>query len=927
MLLRSVELLGFKSFADKSRIEFTDGISALLGPNGCGKSNVVDAVKWVLGEQGTRALRADRMEDVIFNGTDNRKALNVAEVTLILGNEDGLFPLDFSEVSIKRRLFRSGESEYLVNGAPVLLRDLRELFYDTGVGKAAYSIMEQGKIDQILSTRPEDRREIFEEAAMITRYRAKGKEAERKLARTEENVRQVDSVLAEVQKSYRQLEAQSEKTHRYREIRTQVFEVERDLALLRLRGFVQDRDKRKNQLENERESRDTIKGRIDELNEALENSLDQVNEMEAGLMEGQRRFYEAELARNTAANRLRLLRERLGEVASSKQSEESRKSTVTERLEAAQDERKEMGERLAAADADLGELSTNIDEFAARIGATEERLGSNRKTQAHHRENVETWQKERERLQDELRDLAEEIVFQLDAGLKESAFSPDAVAHLESGIREVLDALDTMMSTALDRLRPELDGDEFAQAIAAARQTFVDARGYHQKLEDAFAAYARMVPQTLRDLVSPQGVMTRKRRIDESVESLDEQITAARNADAALSEENQALRGKLDQYRETLEKLRISRAESQARRESLLGALRRLDQQATEYEQTLNAIDARLSDLENRRSEIEAELAEQEGHEKNHADAMERIRREIQSLEENIKSSNSSLREKEESVKALMEDLAAAQGRLEKVQVQLAETTTEIRSLYENFADVHSHHLEEYESRLFEITHKPGELRSRLAELRQEQRDLGNVNLMAPEEFEEVKERHDFLANQLADLRKARNDLDRVTQEIQRESAQLFAETYEKVKRNFHSIFRRLFGGGRAELRLTNPEDVLESGIDIFVQPPGKKLESIALLSGGERSLTAVALLFAVYMVRPSPFCLLDEIDAALDESNVGRFVSLLHEFAEHSQFVVVTHNKKTVASANALVGITMEEPGVSKVVSVRVNKPDAVEV
>jgi chromosome segregation protein len=312
---------------------------------------------------------------------------------------------------------------------------------------------------------------------------------------------------------------------------------------------------------------------------------------------------------------------------------------------------------------------------------------------------------------------------------------------------------------------------------------------------------------------------------------------------------------------------------------------------------------------------------------RSHAGEMETIRKEIHSLEESIKSSNSSLREKEESVKGLMEDLAGAQSKVEKVQVQLAETTTEIRTLYENFADVHSHHLEEYESRLFEISDSPGDLRNRLSQLKQEQRELGNVNLMAPEEFAEVKERHDFLTAQLKDLEKARSDLDRVTQEIQRESAQLFLETYEKIKRNFHTVFRRLFGGGRAEVRLTDPDDVLESGVEILVQPPGKKLESIALLSGGERSLTAVALLFAIYMVRPSPFCLLDEIDAALDESNVGRFVSLLHEFAEHSQFVVVTHNKKTVASANALVGVTMEEPGVSKVISLRVNKPDTVEV
>jgi chromosome segregation protein len=933
VLLKSIELFGFKSFADKSRIEFTDGVCALLGPNGCGKSNVVDAVKWVLGEQATKSLRADRMEDVIFNGTDNRRALNVAEVTMTLGNEAGLFPLDFSEISIKRRLFRNGESEYLINGAPVRLRELRELFYDTGVGKGAYSIMEQGKIDQILSTRPEDRREVFEEAAMITRYRAKGKEAERKLARTEENVRQVESVLGEVQKSYRQLEAQSAKTERYRTLRESIFEVERDLALLRLRSFLSDRDKRTSRLEGERVSRDKIKSEIDKLNEALESSLDRVNEMESGLLDGQKRLYQAELARNTAANQLRMLRERLSELKGSRQTEENQKRSVTERLSEAQKEREETARRVAEAEKDLAELTENIDEFAARIGSTEERLRSNRGQQKEHRSNIDSWQKELGGFQRELRDLAEEIVSQLDTGLKESGFSPAAVSEVEKSIAEALRMLDTEVSERLSALDNSLGDSALAspealqKLLSECREGFEATKEQHHVLRQAFGTYAQMVPQTLRELVSPEGVMTRKRNIDDAVEKLTSQIVGAREADAALADENADLTGKIDEYRTTLEKLRITRAESQARRESLLGALRRLDQQVSEYQRNLEAIEERLSELEKRRISLEGQISEEASKETTHSKEMEAIRKEIHALEESIKTSNSSLRQKEESVKGLMEDLARAQTKVEKMQVQLAETTTEIRTLYENFADVHSHHLEEYESRLFEITDGPGELRNRLSQLRQEQRELGNVNLMAPEEFAEVKERYEFLTAQLKDLEKARNDLDRVTQEIQRESAQLFLETYEKIKRNFHTVFRRLFGGGRAEVRLTDPEDVLESGVEILVQPPGKKLESIALLSGGERSMTAVALLFAIYMVRPSPFCLLDEIDAALDESNVGRFVSLLHEFAEHSQFVVVTHNKKTVASANALVGVTMEEPGVSKVISVRVNNPDTVEV
>jgi chromosome segregation protein len=272
-----------------------------------------------------------------------------------------------------------------------------------------------------------------------------------------------------------------------------------------------------------------------------------------------------------------------------------------------------------------------------------------------------------------------------------------------------------------------------------------------------------------------------------------------------------------------------------------------------------------------------------------------------------------------------MDRLGKLQSEVEKLQMSATETATEIRNVYDNFSERHSRDLHEYEERMYEIGRTQAELRGVIGQIREEEQAIGSVNLMAPEEFEEVKERYEFLTGQLEDLRKARQDLLRVTQEIHAESTRLFLETYEKVKKNFHTMFRRLFGGGRGELRLTDPDNVLETGIEIFAQPPGKKLENITLLSGGERSLTAVALLFATYMVKPSPFCLLDEIDAALDENNVGRFVNMLLEFSSFSQFIVITHNKKTVAAAQTLLGVTMEEPGVSKLVTMRIDRKDPV--
>ncbi|MDR2181370.1 MAG: AAA family ATPase, partial [Treponema sp.] len=280
MFLKRLDIFGFKSFADRTQVEFADGITALLGPNGCGKSNVVDAVKWVLGEQAAKTLRAEKMEDVIFNGTENRKPLNVAEVSLVIANEQGLLPLDMSEVEIRRRLYRSGESEYSINGAPARLREVRELFWDTGVGKAAYSVMEQGKIDQILSSKPEERRYLFEEAAGITRYKVRTAEAERKLERTEENMRQVEGILGEVRRAYESLKKQSEKTFKYRTLRDEIFHLELDIQLLRLKQFRYDRQGRDEDLRRRSGERDAIKTEIDSLSKSLEENLDAVNSLE-----------------------------------------------------------------------------------------------------------------------------------------------------------------------------------------------------------------------------------------------------------------------------------------------------------------------------------------------------------------------------------------------------------------------------------------------------------------------------------------------------------------------------------------------------------------------------------------------------------------------------------------------------------------------
>ncbi len=918
MFLKSIELFGFKSFADRSRIEFQEGISALLGPNGCGKSNVVDAIKWVLGEQSTRTLRAERMEDVIFNGTETRKALNVAEVTLTLSNDDGFLPIEFPEIAVKRRLYRSGESEYYINSAPIKLRELRELFYDTGIGKSSYSIMEQGKIDQILSNKPEERRYIFEEAAGITKYRMKGAEAEKKLERTEENMRQVESILSEVKRSYDSLKVQAEKTAVYRGLKDEIFAVELDLLLLRLKGFVDEQDAKEKRLGERILQRDQARVKIEAINKSLEQNLDTVNSMESTLIENQKKLYGIDLSRTNKQSQVAMLTERREELKRQAESAQGREKGLRDRIGALVGQIAEKESALAESQKRIGEVQQNIATFEQSIQTSTGRIRRNEGEIEEKEREIRGLEGRQEKLQKELRSITDDIVTQLDRRLRESGYSLAARKSAEEEIARTISALRIHVDGKLKLFEDALRLGK-SQGVEQPSTTLREALEGIDRLSSLFEGYKRAVPTFLDDFLAPEGIITQKRELDEEIETVRRSIIERRDRATALREENRLLAGKIEEYRKTLEELRVNEARMKAQVAAAGEAVGLLKRESREQEGRLAEITEEIATCNARMAEIAQQVKGLEV-ERGLLDKEEQtLRADLSRLESGIAQRNKELLAKQEGLKGAQESLSRIQEHVEQLQIELAAVKTEVRNIYDNFRESHSRDLAEFESRMLEIAEEPKELRTRLTEVREKERALGQVNLMAPEEFAEVKERYEFLTGQLEDLRKAKEDLKKITSEIRVESTQLFLETYERIRKNFHSMFRRLFGGGRAELKLLDADNVLESGIEIYAQPPGKKLENISLLSGGERSLAAVALLFATYMVRPSPFCILDEIDAALDEHNVGRFVNLLQEFGTSSQFVIITHSKKTVTGAKTLLGVTMEESGVSKIIAVRI--------
>ena len=925
MFLKSLEIFGFKSFADRTRIDFAAGITALLGPNGCGKSNVVDAMKWVLGEQASKTLRAEKMEDVIFNGTEARKALNVAEVTLTVGNENGLLNLEVSEIAIKRRLYRSGESEYFINNTPVRLKELRELFWDTGVGKTAYSVMEQGKIDQILSSKPEDRRYLFEEAAGITRFKVRRAEAERKLQKTEENMRQVEGVLGEVRRSYEVLKVQAEKTVKHRALRDTIFEHDLDIQLLRLKKFTDDYAQREENIKEAKARRDEIQSEIDSIHMMLSENMDEVNSLEEKLNAHQKEIFGLAIEKRGKESQARLQAERQTELKTKLGQLELRKGGLEERIETLEEDAGEQDAKVHAFQKQLRDIEKNIGDFEESILLTSQKMTGNDSSRIALQEQIEALDKERAGMEIRLRAITEDIVTELDKNLSAAGYSAQGRSNVEAQLSDCLGQIKVLLNGrknifsdfAALTVHSEKETNQFAQN---AVQSFTELLRLTETLETHLQEYKKSSAGFIDDFLAPEGIITQKRGIDAAIESNRSIIEEKRNTIAGLHTENEQLAVKINEYRKTLEDLRIHKTKMKAESDAA-------EQQAAFLRRELSAQQAALRELENelyaeqkRFGEIKEQLLEIEGEIASIDRKGRQLTEALEQLEKEIASRNSELSSNEGTLKTLNAELAKHNSLIEKYYVDTATLEIEIKNVKNNFREMHSRELLEFEERMYKITASPQDLRTELAELRRQLKELGSVNLMAPEEFDEVKTRFDFLTGQINDLDKARTDLQRITDEIKAESTELFLATYNKIKKNFHNMFRRLFGGGRAEIKLTDPKRVLESGIEIFAQPPGKKLENIGLLSGGEKSMTAVALLFATYMVKPSPFCLLDEIDAALDEQNVGRFVTALSGFANVSQYIIITHNKKTVLGANTMLGVTMEESGVSKLIAIKLD-------
>lgn len=912
MFLKSMELFGFKSFAERTLIKFEPGITVVIGPNGCGKSNIVDAIKWVVGEKQAKNIRGQKMEDIIFSGTETRKPVSLAEVQVTIDNTQRIIEHPADEVTIGRRVFRDGESEYLINKTPVRLKDIERLFMDTGIGKSAYSVMEQGRMDLILSTRAEDRRYIFEEAAGISRYKQQKKESLRKLEETGEYLKRMNDVIKEVEREKELKDKQAEKTKQYLVLKDRKKEFDTKLSVLKFREFEKKLGKIIEDIAKLNKDREKISAKI--ASTSTDNEADEMrqNEIQTKLWELEKKLSEYKIRvdgidQRTEKNR-KAIEEQKNYLAGIKKKieerEQSRKAYIAEKEKTEQNAR-EIREKIQS-DKEARQLC--FDRRKAKMTS----IHNSRDTMDKNRELIKEHESFLSDLREELEVVIRQLIEAIDKRKAELLGSEEERQQVRETFHELLDKTDNALRGMKESLERGAAGEalDFLRAldIEILRKTAAELESF----EDGFRSL----------LFDKSGIHAKKEELDT----------------------------KINERMETVELLRKSNSDIEAfimREQQELednnAAIARIEKDLSKHESDLSWMeDKHLQTLNFQIRDVEMQI-------ENHKEDAERTERGMLSLQTEIEEGERRLlefNEKSESLLKEQTDLKAKRDEINqkihdrknvsvKDEEELARIVDKITVMDKSTVElklnkerVEEYLWTEYDKKAADLSgisvaeSETAVLNEGFSTVKRELQILEpQVNPLAIEEFNELKKRFDYYINQKKDIEKARDDIFSVIDDINKISIEMFLGTFNEIQKNFSQIFKQLFEGGDASIELLDIENVLDSGIDINVRPPGKKLKSINLLSGGERALTAIALLFATYMVRPSPFCFLDEIDAPLDDQNRGRFTKMLKDFSLGTQFMVVTHNKETMRVGESIYGVTMEEPGVSKVVSLQMSK------
>ncbi len=912
MFLKSLELHGFKSFADKTQINFEPGITIIVGPNGCGKSNVVDAIKWVLGEKQAKNIRGEKMEDLIFGGTDQRKQLSISEVFVTIDNARRVLDIDSNQVTVGRRIFRDGESEYLINKSPVRLKDVEKLFLDTGIGKSSYSVMEQGKIDLILSTRAEDRRYIFEEAAGISKYKMQKKESLRKLGETGDNLDRINDLIKEIEWEKESKSQQVETTKKYLALKKELADIDVRINLFRYKELSDRHNRTLDEIEKFNKERAAVSARIATTSADNEKDEKQKNDIQLQLFELEKRLHAFRIRVEDIDVKTEKNRARIEEEESLKKGVENKIGERRKNLERLVEEK----ERARQSDLDIaGKIDDDKQKLAGFFATRKRKIGSiqdARDAIERKKNEIKAAEIELKKFQARLEEVIKKLVDAIEKRKAELEGSEKERVQARAGIDFLLEEIEANLKKAIADLQQGRTGDALSSLKSMDTGPLRGAIRKFESYEDGFRSI----------LFDKTGIHAEKEGLDLKIRSTVDGIDRLRKEIAAHELHIQNEQVELEDVNQMITRIEKDLSRNETEHDWIKKHTLSLENQIADLKKQIENYGEEILRADKKIRELSAEIKEWEGRLIEFNEKSESLIKNISLLTEKREDVENAIhkrknvaRKDEEDLKKIVEKIT----NLDKSQVEMVYKKNSI----EDFLWVeHEKKIKDIGELKVKDIHIDG-LQTRGQELKKQIQDLGPINNLAIEEHRNLKKRYDYYISQKKDIERARQDIYSVIEDINRTSVEMFMDTFNGIKKNFSEIFRQLFEGGDATIELVDPDNVLESGIEILIRPPGKKLKYINLLSGGERALTAIALLFATYMVKPSPFCFLDEIDAALDELNIGRFVRLLKEFTRGSQFIIVTHNKKTMSIGETLYGVTMEEPGVSKVVSIKMDKVD----
>ncbi|HOJ64951.1 MAG TPA: AAA family ATPase [Spirochaetota bacterium] len=926
MFIKKLTLNGFKSFCDEQEIIFDKGISAIVGPNGCGKSNIVDAIKWVIGEQKTKMLRATNMTDVIFKGTEERKGLGRAEVTLTIVNENNILPLEYNEIEISRIIYASGESEYYINKQRVRLKDIQELFFDTGIGKSAYSVMEQGKIDLILSNKPEERRYIIEEAAGITKYRVKREEAQAKLNQADENIIRVKDIIKEVKSQYDSMLLQAQKAEKYKKLYDREIQLEIELNLNRISNLKKEREKVKDDLQKVEKELEEIKKRIDDLQDEVTERLTTLNELENKKLDKQREIFQIDSEIKIVSNRVTILKEQLINITSTLKNDKEKLSTAESKIAEIDRELESIYNTAKDFDNKIVSLIKDEDFYNNEIIRLDNEIANNEQSILNLKKKIESLNFSIEEKRVEHKKITDQLVEKIDKSLNTLEINSEEISSIKKQLKERLDYLINDLPKRRDFIDDIVktgylskESQELISILKELKEKMIGVENNIKEIKEGIEKYIEITNIFMNDLFSPEGILQQKRKVENEISSMEKEIKECNQKILELEKEINLKKETKEKDKEMLSEIRINISTLKEKKNSIEKEVSRINALKLNYEHSRDELSQKIEFTTHKIEEIRDNIAETEGELLSLKEKKNLLEKESREIEINIQKENLKMSDEQKYIKEINTKWDNKKSFLERLSMKVTEIETTLKNIYDSFYENFSINLSEYESKGGYITNREyDEIRKDLLATRNEKSSLGSVNLMAIEECKILEERYNLLTEQLEDLEKAKKDILVMIEDINKVSEELFMTTFNQIKANFHKIFRKLFDGGNAEISLTNPDNILETGIEITAHPPGQKNQSITLLSGGQRTMTAIALMFATFLVKLSPFCILDEIDAALDEENVGRFINLLKEFKESSQFVIITHNKKTISAADIMYGITQETKGVSKIVSAK---------